>query len=295
VCVGNSHARRSSEALQRAGFTTKEVLFPTWRPTAANIDSMRVKLSEVLAAYPPSTAICVVVQVLDSFLYFSRSEDGCLVPAVKGSDGKFHAIGDSVLADKEQQLRTFKIMLPLLSAAKDHCIVLVSPLPRYLERGCCGDSDHVANNKQPDYKAKLEDQVYACKNNFKDFAFTNGLRNCRVVAAWPAMKKRPDIWRQDPVHPTECAYDDLAKVIVACIPPNNEKRKRHDTWQGEREGGSPSSKRARVETQQQDRPRSSYQHSGNYSMREGRGGQRPPGRGPRGRYWRGGQPARGWF
>ena len=154
--------------------------------------------------------------------------------------------GESVLADKEQQHRIFKMMTPLLTTAKECSLVIVPPIPRYLEAGCCSDPDHVTNIKNADYKAKLEEQVYACKANFKDFAFTGGLRNCRVVASWPAIKKRVPLWH-DSVHPVEGGYDDLAKVIIACAPnkpAEKEKRGQEDT--------GPPAKRQRADNRRAD-------------------------------------------
>ena len=229
VCVGSSHARRTGEALRRAGHQVTDVNYKAWRPTAANVERMRADLSK-LTGRGPSGSPTVVLQMLDSGFYFARSEDGCLVPASRAGDGKFHIVGESVFADKEQQLRTFKLILPILLAVKDCNVVLVPPLPRYLEQSCCVDPTHVANMQLKDYKAKLEEAVYSCKANLKDFAFTSGVRNCRVVASWSCMKKRAAIWAADPVHPTEGAYDDLATVIAACVPSTAAKRVRSPSW-----------------------------------------------------------------
>ena len=244
----------------------------------------------------------MVYQVLDSFLYLSRSEDGCVGPATKGSDGAFHVIGESVLADKEQQHRIFKMMAPLLAVASNCSVVIVPPIPRYLDSGCCEDPTHVSNIKQPDYKSKLEEQVYSCKANFKDFSFTSGLRNCRVVAAWPAIKKRAIIWH-DPVHPVEGAYDDLAKVVVAWAPTKPAEKSRRS-----RNDSGPPAKRQRVDSHWTDPGctggrgggggrgfggRSSSQDSF-YTTRGARGGPRPfyySGRG----HWGGGGGGGGGF
>ena len=293
VCVGNSHAKRTGLALRRAGQAVKEVLFPAWRPSAANIETMCSELAKELDKLPAEESTVVVLQVMDSFLYLARSEDGCVSPATKLQDGKFHVLGESILAEKEQQHRIFKLLVPLITLAKKHTVVIVPPLPRYLDRGCCSEPAHVSNLLQHDYKSKLEDQVYCCKNNLKDFSFTSGLRNCRVVAAWPAIKKRAGIWLDDPVHPAEVAYDDLAKVIMACLPKTADKRSSSTAWgnSGGGDGNRPG-KRSRPDGHHSDRGglggRSPADSDHQFYPRGGNGGYRPHynlGQGP---YWRGG-------
>jgi len=296
VCVGNSHAKRTALALRRAGHAAHEVLFPAWRPTAANISTMCAELQKTLQKLPVSESTIVVLQVMDSFLYLARSEDGCVTPATKLSDGKFHVVGESILAEKDQQLRIFKLLTPLFNLAKKLTVVIVPPLPRYLDRSCCRDTGHVTNLPLPEYKKELEDQVFSCKNNLKDFAFTGGLRNCRVVAAWPAIKKRAGIWQLDPVHPIEEAYDDLAKVVIACLPVKRaDKRSSTSAWGecgGDGGGANRQGKRPRLEGHHGDRSghgyRPSYGSEFTTHVRGGRGGNGPYfGRG-RSNYWTGG-------
>ena len=112
---------------------------------------------------------------------------------------------------------------------------------------------------EADYKTKLEEAVFTCKSNLRDFAFTSGMRSCRVIAAWAAMKKRPNLWGPDPVHPVESGYDDIAKVIIACLPAKDAKRSRAE---GDNGGGSTSApKRRRDDQQWPVNPRQSYGYS----------------------------------
>jgi hypothetical protein len=224
IVVGNSHAARTAAAIRSAGHNTEAVTFPACRVSATFSEAVRQKLVAAISAVPRHHEICIVIQLFDNALYFCRGEDGSLTPAVKLSDGKHHMPGESVLAPKESQFHAFRQLLPVLLAAKGHTLVLVPPLPRYWSKGCCGDKLHVTNISGENYQADLEAAIYACKGHLKDFAFTAGIRDCKVIAAWPAIKKLPTIFAADSVHLSSEAYHTLGQVVVACLPTSSSKR-----------------------------------------------------------------------
>jgi hypothetical protein len=45
-----------------------------------------------------------------------------------------------------------------------------------MEEACCDDTDHMPNRKTEGFKKQLEDFVYGCRTNMKDFAFRMKLR-----------------------------------------------------------------------------------------------------------------------
>jgi len=214
VIVGSSHAGKTAAALRELNQEVVEVTFPAWRPTAVQIEAIKVKVSNALESLPRNRRTCVIYQLFDNCLYYARCEDGSLIPARKGQDGRFHVDGESVLAPKEMQYRTFKQLLPVLELAGGNGSIIVPPLPRYWKAACCGDPDHIPNLRQEDYQKELETSVYESKSNLKDFAFRHGLRGCKVISAWPAIKKTPDCWDSDPIHPSKEAYVNLAKLLV---------------------------------------------------------------------------------
>ena len=101
-----------------------------------------------------------------------NTEDGGLIPAVcDGVGGRYHVQWESILIPKELQYSTFNQSKPILDAAMSQQKILVSPLPRYLNNGCCAETEHVVNLKEEDYKSKLDEVVVACRCNLKDFLF----------------------------------------------------------------------------------------------------------------------------
>ena len=98
---------------------------------------------------------------------------------------------------------------------KEKMLSLVKIHDSKMTRGCCRDSDHVGNRKRPDFYVKMREQLVSCSNNIKDYLFTSGQRNGRVMD--PAKSIRglaaAEIWGEDPIHPREEIYDLLAEGI----------------------------------------------------------------------------------
>jgi hypothetical protein len=132
--------------------------------------------------------------------------------------------GDLVLLPKDLQYQLFKQLDADLSAVKHHKIVFMAPLPRYYNKSCCDDPDHVGNIKNEDYKRKMEDGVYSARTNIKNFAFRHGFRNSVTVSSWGQVKKLSDLWANQ-VLLTAAGYDVLAGAICEAGKEIERKRK----------------------------------------------------------------------
>jgi len=297
VLVGGSHANRLYAELTNEGATVSRISTCGWKPTVPEVAELKAKIIRAEEATPPDAICCVVYNLFDNCFFFSRGDDGSLTRAARGADGVYHIVGESVLAPKELQQRTLKQLVPLLEAGGNCPKILISPLPRYLERGCCPDSGHVTNRTSADYKEELEKEIYSCKTNLKDFCFANGIRKCRIVSAWQTVKKIPGIWRTDPIHLSAAGYAAIATAVCEAADAISSKRKLSE------QELSNASKKPRME------PGTSHERHGwvarappvrrDHDMYDGRGWSR--GRpayfsgGNRGGYWngRGGRSGRG--
>ena len=134
-----------------------------------------------------------------------------MVPARRGHDGRFQVDGENVLAPKETQYAVFNKLMPILEAARGRKLVIVPPLPRYLENSCCEDKEHIPNINKASYKEDLEASVLSCKTNLKDFAFRKGIRMCRVISPWQVLRDVQDTW-EDPVHLKKGGYMEIARM-----------------------------------------------------------------------------------
>ena len=177
LVVGSSHADRTAAGLSRTGASVSKLIVPAWRAMKSKVTAMADSIKKQLEGEPNNTV--VVLQFLDTSLFMARTEEGGLVPAWKGLDGAYHVDGDSVLVPKELQYNTFQLILPIFEAVGDRKMIIVTPIPRYLLQRCCSDPEYVPNLASEDYRKLLEDAVFDCRKNFKDFAFSKGLRNVK--------------------------------------------------------------------------------------------------------------------
>ena len=214
VIVGSSHADRTGDALiRKGGFTVKKVIMPAWRAIKAKIPPMLEWLKMAMVDKPEDSL--VVFQLLNSSLFLARTDDGGLSPAKRGQDGIYHVEGESTLAPKDFQYGVFQMKKPLIDAVGNRNVVIISPIPRFLMRACCDNDNHIPNIRSPDYRRFLEDAIFDCRKNLKDFAFRLGMRRVKILGPWNAIRRLGDgIWVGDPVHPSADAYDCIAESLV---------------------------------------------------------------------------------
>ena len=160
-----------------------------------------------------------------------------------------------MFAPKELQYSVFCDAKPLFEAASSWRKVIISPIPRYLLRGCCTDPDHVGNLRDPDYKASLESAVVESRKLLKDFCFRQGIRIVRVVSPWPSLRTVGDSIWADQVHLSPQGYTMMADTAVGAAanllekpePASGRGQKRgrdgdsHGAGNGERRSWPPSS------------------------------------------------------
>jgi hypothetical protein len=70
----------------------------------------------------------------------------------------------------------FRNALPLLKLLEGLRVVFLTPLPRYLQEGCCEADDHAPNRFDDGFEAGLRKGLMEIRGYFKDFLFTNNLR-----------------------------------------------------------------------------------------------------------------------
>ena len=158
----------------------------------------------------------VIFQLLDNNLYFASTEDGRLIPASRDNDGLYHIEDDLTIADKTALLAVMKLCGPLWEVATGRHMVVISPLPRYVKEGCCGEPEHMPNRREIDFYQKQKQELAACSKSMKDFLFNAGLRNGRVMDPMRNLRgmSADEIWGRDPVHPKDEIYALLADGVL---------------------------------------------------------------------------------
>ena len=123
-------------------------------------------------------------------------------------------VGELAFAPKELQYSIFCTAKPLFEVAGSRKIVILAPLPRYLESGCCDNAEHISNRKDEGFRRDLESAVVECRKNLKDFCFRQGIRNARIAGPWSAVKEIGDNVWLDPVHLSAAGYAAIAALLL---------------------------------------------------------------------------------
>jgi hypothetical protein len=213
LVIGSSHAAHLSKLLTEQGYTTRLVSILNWRIYKGSASQL-VKLAiEAIEIQEPKT---IIMQLLDNSCYFARCWDGSRLPPTKTMDGGYHMLGEVMLCTRDTQLEHFKALKPLFDLVGKRKGLLITPMPRYLVRGCCADPEHATNVKDPQYKNKMMADFEEMRGNFKKFLFHDGYRNMKMLDPNVDLRglAEDEVWGEDPVHPLAAAYKKIAARVI---------------------------------------------------------------------------------
>jgi hypothetical protein len=242
LIIGSSNATRLARAVESMGFSTCLVSKPSWRITRAGCEALAKAVKIAIENQEPGT---VIMQLLDNSVYYTKAEATC------DEDGRYHMSGEIRIATRDMQLDTFKNLHPVFEILGQRKILLVTPLPRYITRGCCEDRGHGTNRADPDYKKKMLANLETMKRNLKDFIFHEGNRSMRLFDPNIDLRglEEADIWEDDPVHLRRETYlkiaEGIVKQSVALEDKQTAKRKRTDSLEDAQQPGPSNTGRGR--------------------------------------------------
>jgi hypothetical protein len=124
-----------------------------------------------------------------------------------------------VVEPKQVQHENYKAIKPILDLVGNRRGIMISPMPRYWSKPCCDSVDHVKNIKDSTYKTVLSASLKEAKQNLKDFLFSEGRRNFRVLDPNIDIQclKEEDVWGSDPVHPLPAVFSRIAEGVAKTV------------------------------------------------------------------------------
>jgi hypothetical protein len=196
--IGSSNAKRLHKAMLEAGWTAELIYEANLRISKQSVRGLADRMKDSVKAKRPDI---IVLQVLDSTVYYSLSEEGIKEPLAK-TDARYHAAGDLVLADKHAFAKILAMCKPLLEAAGNSKVVVIGPLPRYVTGGCCNTTEHMPNRAKPRFLESLLADLAILNKSLKDFLFSENFRGVRAMDPWVGIWDMPvtSLWGADPVH-----------------------------------------------------------------------------------------------
>jgi hypothetical protein len=212
IVLGGGLATKIGEAIERTGAEAMVVSIPEWRINTQNVALLIEKAKSALEGREQHAIILVGLE--DSY-YQTQSEEGYTMPARKDIDGHFHVDGDLHVANKEAQMRMFKLMEPIWRLAPKQVMIIISPMIRYLTARCCTVPDHIPNRTAPNFESMIWSSLEGVRNNLKVSLHSSGFTQCRVLD--PNMDiatlKQEEAWGEDPVMPKDVVFDRIAASL----------------------------------------------------------------------------------
>jgi hypothetical protein len=249
MIVGGSHAARTAKILEESGYSVSRIIDTTWSISRASCDTLATLLANKMKLEDPDV---VILQLLDTSIYYAKSNDGSRVMPKKREDGTLHIEGELVVASAETQFEHYLAMKPIIEAIGKRPCILVSPIPMFVVNGCCQADSHITNRLDREYRASLERQLDGVATKFKNLLYNAGKRFMRVLDTSHNLRGREDadVWGVDPIHPIESVYRSLVASIFQMAATLKDlssrvesKRRREDS----REDNLPHSRRPREE------------------------------------------------
>jgi hypothetical protein len=156
MVVGGSNGRRLAKALTEADHSVSLVCNIGWTINRESCTQLAGVLANQIRDEDPAT---VILFLLDNSVFYIRSQDGGRALPKKLGDGKYHAVGELVVASRDIQNEHFHAMKPILDVIGSRPCLIVSPLQRYVVGGCCQDVCHVANRLDRGYQEEQKQQL----------------------------------------------------------------------------------------------------------------------------------------
>jgi hypothetical protein len=216
--VGSSHSRRASasDALKDSFFIEN---LPCWTPTAASAAAVKT----VIAAAKLNEHDCLVLDCFTNSTYTGTNTMGYASPAFQDAAGRYHLEGAVELAPGRSLrviARMLKELVEVSGAAK---VIVMLPVPRYVNEGCCNNTSHVSNINSPGYhemlgsanhviKSIVEEEMEGCSKQPLCLNPLAGFGNSSLTECKPSDSR--SIWMGgDPVHLSAAAYSAIAALV----------------------------------------------------------------------------------
>jgi hypothetical protein len=222
VFVGASHMTRLADEM---GHDVVNLAFPGFRPKEEMLNEIACKLAD-LKLGKKDTVVC---DLLSNVVFMGTNGDGLPSEAIRAEDGSYHIVGSLTIAPPSLTKKILAGCSKLAHALQETGTVLVSPIPRYVFRKCCDNSDHIENFEDPELDKEVVLGLEGVKKILQNWAIDHDL--CIEIIDPTLLLDTRDLglrerttstgqrlWRRDdPVHLTTDGYRDIAQAIADSV------------------------------------------------------------------------------
>jgi hypothetical protein len=127
-----------------------DITIPGWLATAENVKHALC----VINTFSLDPGYTLAMELFGNSTFCYRQFDGMMALPYKSQKG-YHLPGKIGVSDNDSFLRTATTASELLTLDGPSVRILIPPLPRYLFKGCCGQTDHSTNLSEEGYALQL--------------------------------------------------------------------------------------------------------------------------------------------
>jgi hypothetical protein len=193
--VGSIHAGKLAGALRNLGHHTEVLFEPSWRANRERVLNLAKMVNDKLQEVKIDA---VIFCVLDNNNYYGLTDTEETSLPKKDKDGHYHVEGDLIVCSKSAQHALFKVLTPIFDVASNKPCILLLPLPRYLQEGCCHQDDHMPNRKGRNFGQHLLDDLKEATGNLRNFCFTSTFKAMKVLDPQVSLRgtSLDEVWGQ---------------------------------------------------------------------------------------------------
>jgi len=243
IFVGGGHAARMRVAAVEKGLDTSLVVLQTI--TRSSVPETADKIKRLIGALEnrENRETHMVFAGLDNHTFLSLNDEGVMNPGICDERGITHFPGMLSVAT-EVAFKSLVEQLDEILKIEITSTVIVVALPRFLNgSGCCSDSSHVTNIKDPNFKADMTRGIALGKNAINRQLVAKQLWNVKAINVTPkfASEKNPipDSMPTDGdnVHLELSSYNTVLDEIIATLVKIKARDDSHKDLAGDGAGG----------------------------------------------------------
>ena len=194
-----------------------------WKLTTESAAELAHDISCVLED-AEDNSFTIVLHLFDNSIYKGLS-DGELTDAFK-LKGSYHIKGELQLISSTELKSLFETALPIMRACSGSNIILLGPLPRYVNKKCCDEASHITNFGTPEYVASMASSIREMGKQLRNMAHIRRLKNTKVknpavlmgvldsTEISPPPPKLLELYGTAPVHLTPLGYAAIASRLA---------------------------------------------------------------------------------
>jgi len=217
VMIGASNMARTAEILKDMGYSVAEYRLKPGLISVAELETIDKGLNSL-----DKKDSAIVLDLHGNLSYRFEQLDGTSALPVKIS-GKHHLLGPVKMVEDSVVKNMISRSKSLLQGGSGITTVVVPPIPRYINGGCCTDEGHSTNVMDKDYGVKLLEGVKHVRKIFKK-ELSGGqswvldpvsvLTDRATGGCEEELSELGPLFCEDNVHLKRTGYERLAKGIL---------------------------------------------------------------------------------